>query len=291
MRILCPSDGSPRAAAAIDKLIGSFAADEVVVDLLAVAGGRWGGSGRQADTGQADTDQAQQMARLLAGERQRLEAAGFSVEASVRTGHAADEIVAFAEATQPDLVMLGSRSADGDGRGYSGRVAVRVARHCHVPVLIARDGQPITRIVLGYDESPDADAALALLAALPYRGAPAVEVLSAWEVGDTLLPSALGDDAATHHKGRPEDLAESRLAGVDIARDAADRLHRDGLAATPHARHGRASAELEILAAQADADLIVVGSRGMSGVDRFLLGSTSDELVATARTSVLVVRT
>ena len=285
MRILCPSDGSPRAAAAIDKLIGSFSADEVVVDLLAVAGGRWGGSGRQVDT-----DQAQQVAVLLAGEQQRLEAAGFSVEASLRTGHAADEIVVFVESTRPDLVILGARSADGDGHGYSGRVTGTVARYSHAPVLIARDGRPIDRIVLGYDESPDADTALALLAALPYRGAPAVAVCSTWEIGDTLLPSALGHEAALHHRAAPEDLAESRHAGEDIARDAADRLRREGLAATSHARHGRTSAELEILAAQIGADLIVVGSRGISGVERFLLGSTSSELVATARTSVLVVR-
>jgi nucleotide-binding universal stress UspA family protein len=48
---------------------------------------------------------------------------------------------------------------------------------------------------------------------------------------------------------------------------------------------------MEILAAELSADLITVGSRGLSGVERFLLGSTSDELVVSARTSVLVVRT
>jgi nucleotide-binding universal stress UspA family protein len=285
VRILCPTDGSARAAAAIDKLIASFAADEVVVDLLAVAGGRLGPSTRHAGT-----DHAVRLAQHLDGERARLEAAGFEVAASVRTGHAADEIVAFADATRPDVVILGSRSADGDGHGYSGRVAGTVARHCHAPVLIARDGQPVERIVLGYDESPDADAALTLLAGFPYRSAPAVAVCSTWEIGDTLLPSTLGGEAALHHQAAPQDLAESRLAGEDIARDAADRLRRDGLAATPYARHGRASAELEILAAEVNADLIVVGSRGISSVERFLLGSTSDELVATARISVLVVR-
>jgi len=38
------------------------------------------------------------------------------------------------------------------------------------------------------------------------------------------------------------------------------------------------------------ADLIAVGSRGLSGIERFLLGSTSGELVAMAPTSLLVAR-
>ena len=173
MRVVCPTDGSPRAAAAIDKLIATLVADDVVVQLLAVAGGRTRPLSRQVDGGPAPGDDDRRVERLLAGERERLEAAGFTVESSVRTGHAADEIVAFVESMRPDLVILGARSADGDGHGYSGRVAGTVARYSHAPVLIARDGRPIDRIVLGYDESPDADAALALLAALPYRGAPA----------------------------------------------------------------------------------------------------------------------
>ena len=37
-------------------------------------------------------------------------------------------------------------------------------------------------------------------------------------------------------------------------------------------------------------DLIVVGSRGLSGVKRFLLGSVSDDIIHHAETSVLVVR-
>lgn len=284
MRILCASDGSPRAAAAVDKLCATFLADRVRVDLLAVASPR-----RGSPSGRAAQERAAQFREQVVAEERRLRGAGFVVETSLRDGHPADQIVAFAEATGPDLVVLGSRAADGDGSGYSGRVAGSVARHAHVPVLIARDAVPIRSIVLGYDESPDSDRALSLVAQLPWRAAPEVAVCSAYEVGESLLPGVEGQTGGAAG-ARAEDLAESRYAAEGIAAEAAARLRQGGISATGHSPHGRASAQLEILAAQLAADLIVVGSRGLSGVERFLLGSTSDELVVSARTSVLVVR-
>lgn len=281
MRIVCPSDGSAQAAAAIDKVIATLMPEDVMVELLGVAG-----------DGAHETDSAgHRTARLeahLAGERERLEAAGFSVETSLGSGAAAARILAYLDTVGPDLVVVGSGPPG--GQGLSGRAAAAVARSATVPVLIARDGLPVTGVVLGYDESPDADAALALLARLPWRSPPTVHVCSTWEVGDTILPSALGDEAVEPHEAPLQDLLESRLAGLDIAREAAGRLRSDGILAVPHVRRGRPSAELEIVADEAAAGLIAVGSRGLSSAERFLLGSTSDELVATARTSVLIVR-
>jgi nucleotide-binding universal stress UspA family protein len=89
---------------------------------------------------------------------------------------------------------------------------------------------------------------------------------------------------------RHEELQEARLAAEALANDAAARLRAAGLDATAHAAHGRASEQLTVLAAEIGADLIVVGSRGLSGIERFLLGSTSGELVAMTPTSLLVAR-
>jgi nucleotide-binding universal stress UspA family protein len=281
LRILCPSDGSPRASAAIDKVVASYSGEGNRVDLLGVVPARRGREASAARRARLDS--------YLSGEASRLEAAGFDVSVTVRDGHPADEIVAAAEASAPDLVVIGARTPDGAGPGYSGRVAGGVARHVQSPVLIARDGGPVSCVVLGYDESPDADAALALVARLPYSTIPKVAVCSAYEVGDDLLagPGPEGDDRRTAHL---EDIVEARHAADVIAADAAARLQLAGLPSSAHAVHGRASRGLEILAAELEADLIAVGSRGLSGVQRFLLGSTSDELVATARTSVLIVR-
>ena len=53
---------------------------------------------------------------------------------------------------------------------------------------------------------------------------------------------------------------------------------------------GRPDAEIVRLAEKLDAGLVVVGSRGLGGIRRALLGSVSDSVVRHARCPVLVVR-
>lgn len=57
-----------------------------------------------------------------------------------------------------------------------------------------------------------------------------------------------------------------------------------------HFLHGRVDAALNALADQVGAGLIVVGSNHRKGLDRFLLGSTTEDLLAHARHDVLVVK-
>ena len=60
--------------------------------------------------------------------------------------------------------------------------------------------------------------------------------------------------------------------------------------AEAHLRRGRADEEVIVLAEELGADLIVMGSRGLGGVKRALMGSVSDSVVRHAHCPVLVVR-
>ena len=57
-----------------------------------------------------------------------------------------------------------------------------------------------------------------------------------------------------------------------------------------HYRVGRPDAEITALAEEMGAGLIVVGSRGLGGIRRTMLGSVSDSVVRHAHCPVLVVR-
>jgi nucleotide-binding universal stress UspA family protein len=57
-----------------------------------------------------------------------------------------------------------------------------------------------------------------------------------------------------------------------------------------HSRRGRADQEIVDLGEEIGAGLIVMGSRGLGGVRRALMGSVSDSVVRHAHCSVLVVR-
>jgi nucleotide-binding universal stress UspA family protein len=63
-----------------------------------------------------------------------------------------------------------------------------------------------------------------------------------------------------------------------------------GTAAGTHLRMGQVDLEILALAEELGADLIVMGSRGLGGVRRALMGSVSDSVVRHAHCPVLVVR-
>jgi nucleotide-binding universal stress UspA family protein len=63
-----------------------------------------------------------------------------------------------------------------------------------------------------------------------------------------------------------------------------------GTVAGAHLRMGEVALEIVALAEELGADLIVMGSRGLGGVRRALMGSVSDSVVRHAHCPVLVVR-
>ena len=63
-----------------------------------------------------------------------------------------------------------------------------------------------------------------------------------------------------------------------------------GTVAQAHLRVGRPDEEILAVAEELDAGLIVIGSRGLGGIRRALMGSVSDSVVRHAHCPVLVVR-
>ena len=69
----------------------------------------------------------------------RVKVAGASVaEAHLRMGAVAEEIVAFADELEADLIIVGSRGLRGIKRAIVGSVSESVFRHAHCPVMVVR---------------------------------------------------------------------------------------------------------------------------------------------------------
>ena len=158
-------------------------------------------------------------------------------------------------------------------------------------MLVARTADPIRRIVLGYDGSPGADRALGLVARLPLRAADVITVCTVYEsvapLASGIAPTMIGQVHAAYQA----DLHQARRAAEAVAADGASLLRERGMFAEHRAIHGSPAEQLAIAARESSAGLIVVGSRGRSRIERFLLGSTSAALVADPPMSVLVART
>jgi nucleotide-binding universal stress UspA family protein len=150
-------------------------------------------------------------------------------------------------------------------------------------------------ILVSYDGSADAQAAIDRVAQLM----PGVQatVLTVWEpFMDSLARKAspgmgLGM-LGTYEYAQSEEIdAVTRDAALATASEGAQRATDAGLVATPQAasRHGDVATTILAEAEHADADVVVMGTRGLSGVKALLLGSVSHSVVQHADRAVLVV--
>jgi nucleotide-binding universal stress UspA family protein len=92
--------------------------------------------------------------------------------------------------------------------------------------------------------------------------------------------SALLDEVRRH----------SEEEGAHIVQQTVDRLHQCGMKTVKVVTHGHVGQKLIELAQSTQADLMVVGSRGLTGATRYLMGSVSDTVVKYAPCPVLVFR-
>jgi len=146
-------------------------------------------------------------------------------------------------------------------------LAHRVADAGPSPLPPGRAGRPIRTIVVGVDGSETGAQALAVASGLAGVLGAAVHVVNAYGVLQA-----------------PSD-AEAVLAAATRAARA------EGLLPVTHALRDDPAGALIAVAVEQDADLLIVGSTGMSGASRSHLGSVPNKISHHAPCSILIVRT
>jgi nucleotide-binding universal stress UspA family protein len=86
------------------------------------------------------------------------------------------------------------------------------------------------------------------------------------------------------------ELEAGTALNLAVAQAAVERLRAAGADASAAVPIGDAAAEIVDEATRWGADLIVLGSRGLTGVSRILLGSVARNVLQASTTSILVVR-
>jgi universal stress protein A len=146
------------------------------------------------------------------------------------------------------------------------------------------------KILLAIDESECSDAAVdAVLAQFPPNGSE-VRVLHVdeWPKGMPIsLAFAEGAGVARSVLSVHE---EFRLRAEGLMSRAVARLKAAAFRASSQTRCGDARREILDCAAEWHPDVIVLGSHGRTGLNRFLLGSVSESVVRHAPCSVEIVR-
>ena len=168
-------------------------------------------------------------------------------------GAGSDALIHEAESDEDTLIALGSHGGGRVAGIALGSIATSVVHKAPCSVLIARKGSDAfpRKIVVGVDGSPEAAAAYAVARQLAERFE--TELVSVVAHGGEPVDKELVDTLVGHFR---EDLQDKPV--------------------------------LALVAASADADLLVVGSRGLHGLKA--LGSVSERVAHEARSSVLIVR-
>ena len=138
-------------------------------------------------------------------------------------------------------------------------------------------------IVVGTDGSPTADIAVQRAAVLAQLTGSRVELVSGYRQDSAL---AAGTGLYSGDVGEAARDAASHC----LEKTAAD-LRSKGLEVETHCMCGDAADALIDIAEATEADLIVIGSRGMRGSRRFMLGNVPNKVSHHAPCSVMIVRT
>lgn len=205
-------------------------------------------------------------------------------------GQPAEMIAQRARAMEADLIVVGSRGRGPIATTLLGSVSAGVIDRAPCPVLVARRSE-VRRIVLADDGSSGAAMAAAFMNEWPLFDDAALKILTVVDVGRPLSGS---DDATTPQLAGElryiESLNEERERARAIVAARLTTLKPRPHTVRTSVREGDAAGEVLAAAHEFAADLIVVGSRGQTGLARFFAGSVARQVLMRANCSVLIAR-
>jgi nucleotide-binding universal stress UspA family protein len=211
---------------------------------------------------------------------------GWEVRAESCADAPAWGIVKRAEEWKADLIVMGSHGRSALGRIVLGSVSQTVVREAPCAIRVVR-GRMAKRdapahLIIGVDGSPDAEAAVQVVAERVWPVGSAVRLVTA--IGDPLSTAIPSLRWIAAHDGQQATWMRRMIE------DPAERLRTAGLSVSSVVRRGDPRKVLVEEARRWDADSLFVGARGFRGIKRFLLGSVSTAVAMRAPCPVEVVR-
>jgi nucleotide-binding universal stress UspA family protein len=234
--------------------------------------------------------------RLVQEGTKRICGAGYEAFPKTSPGHPRSDISCFAKEWGADLILVGSHGHGAVGRFLLGSVAQGVLRTAPCSVEIVRTALTASsprKVLLATDGSDCSVGAAHAVAAQQWPQGSVFKVLSVEEwmvVGNQMEAASL---SAVYPASLLEELTmQARDRARSAVETAKDILTCAGLAPVPGESIPLGEPRGVILdtAKEWGADLIVLGSHGRRGLDRFLLGSVSEAVAIHAACSVQVIR-
>lgn len=215
---------------------------------------------------------------------------GWQVKSEACADSPAWAIIKRTDSWKADLVVLGSRSLHLMGRVLFGSTSQKVAAeaNCSVRILHQRppeDHLPV-RLLIGFDGSRDSQQAIEEVARRKWKKGSSAHILSLMDHQVSFY--ALAAAGASKRVAKRAKTEKDWL--TEMCRSASLRLKKAGLQVSYAIKEGDPKNSLIKEAHSWGADTLFVGARGLRGFHKFLIGSVSGSVAATAHCSVEIVR-
>lgn len=213
-------------------------------------------------------------------------------EKLILEGDPLTEFLEIAQKRNANLIIVGSHGRGGLQRLFLGSFAEHVVRRSHCPVLVVRDAKETApafgHILVPYDASRSSSDALdlAIRAAKAHQGS--ITVLYALDVSRYVMGLAAAPDGGFFDV---ELLRESLQAtGRTLLDGALARIRAQGIACDDRMDDRSPSEAIDGVASELRADVVIMGTHGRHGLQRFFLGSTTERVLRSSTIPVMVVR-
>jgi nucleotide-binding universal stress UspA family protein len=206
----------------------------------------------------------------------------------VRFGKPFLEIIQVARDEKVDLLAVGTHGRAGMDRVILGSVAERIVRKAHCPVLVVRNRKYIgfKRIIVPIDFSDCSRKALEYAVATARAHESKLTILHIFEESfvEPYINAANSEEEANEIIKEIERVNESKyddfLKTIDLSGVKYEKLLINGIPET----------EMVRIAMEQQANLIVMGTHGRSGIKHILIGSTAEEVVRTVHCDIIIVK-
>ncbi len=220
---------------------------------------------------------------------------GLRMRPVVKEGLAGPVLLDTVERTHADLAVVGPHGRSRIVRFLLGSVTELLLNEAPCAVLIVRGRLRVRRergmrVLLAMDFSKDAKAAARFLSKLRLPRGSRVMLLHVEEDADRELARISGMGRVDLTQAVERAMRDRKRRTLRMLEQMGRRFTQQGLAVDHVFAEGAPAEEILRAAERHRADLIVMGSKGLTGLDRYLLGSVSRKVARHAPCSVLVVR-
>ncbi|MEM7048642.1 MAG: universal stress protein [Acidobacteriota bacterium] len=236
----------------------------------------------------ASGDYSQELQAAAMGRLEKAAQGLGEVDLDLRIGTPSQGLLEMIEERQPEVLIVGSRGLSGLSHLLLGSTAERVVQRASCPVLtVHADSSPVPlrTVVVPTDFSADAESAVHQARHLFHGAGDTLRVVLVHIFSLPVEYTAYGTvPTAFRNLGQVAARANRQLE------ETADKLRAEGYQVETECREGASASGILELADEFDADLIAMGTRGLTGMAHLLLGSTAERVVQKAPCPVLTVR-